>query len=261
MSKALHRIILTLYVLIILTTIIILIYKGYSYYRTPISERYFHPDYEILKSSSFLGHGLGVIGTLIIVIGLFGYMARKRLKVFHNWGLLKYWLEFHIFLCTWGTTMVVFHSSFKLGGLISIGFWVLITVWVSGVIGRYIYLQIPRTIEGTVMNLNELIQLKADLNNELYNKYRVNPTDIKQHTIAELRMNQNLDDVSKPEMLKLKKLIRQRKTLMFRIKRLDRMKKLLKYWHVIHLPFALIMLVIMMIHVSIVMFFGYFWIF
>ncbi len=261
MSKTLHRVIISLYVIIILSTIVILIYNGYSYYQTPIGDRYYHADYELLKPSSFLGHGLGVIGTLIIVIGLFGYMARKRLKFFHNWGILKYWLEFHIFLCTWGTIMVVFHSSFKLGGLISIGFWVLVVVWLSGVLGRYIYLQIPRTIEGTVLNLNELIELKADLNNELYNKYKVNVTDIKNNTISELRMSQHLDDISKDEMLKLKKLIRQRKKLMFRIKRLDKMKSLLNYWHFIHLPFALIMLVIMMIHVGIVMFFGYFWIF
>lgn len=238
-----------------------LIFNGYSYYQTPIGDRYFHPGYELLKPSSFLGHGLGVIGTSIIVIGLFGYMARKRLKFFHNWGILKYWLELHIFMCTWGTVMVIFHSSFKLNGLISIGFWVLITVWLSGVVGRYIYLQIPRTIEGTVLNLNELIELKTSLNNELHNKYKVNVSEIKKHTIAELRMNQDLEDISKDEMRKLKKLIGQRKKLLFKIKRLDKMKKMLNYWHYIHLPFALIMLIIMMIHVGIVMFFGYFWIF
>jgi hypothetical protein len=35
----------------------------------------------------------------------------------------------------------------------------------------------------------------------------------------------------------------------------------LRYWHVAHLPFALIMLVIMLIHVAVALIFGYNWIF
>ena len=34
-----------------------------------------------------------------------------------------------------------------------------------------------------------------------------------------------------------------------RIEGLDTMQNLFKYWHVVHLPFALIMLIIMLIHV------------
>jgi hypothetical protein len=46
-----------------------------------------------------------------------------------------------------------------------------------------------------------------------------------------------------------------------RIERLDTMQSLFKYWHVVHLPFALIMLVIMVIHVAVTIVFGYRWIF
>ena len=46
-----------------------------------------------------------------------------------------------------------------------------------------------------------------------------------------------------------------------RISRLQAMQKLFRYWHVAHLPFALIMLVIMVIHVAITIAFGYRWIF
>jgi hypothetical protein len=38
------------------------------------------------------------------------------------------------------------------------------------------------------------------------------------------------------------------------------MKRIFRYWHVIHLPFALIMLIIMAIHVGVVIYFGYLWI-
>jgi len=39
------------------------------------------------------------------------------------------------------------------------------------------------------------------------------------------------------------------------------MKQLFKYWHVAHMPFALIMLVIVIIHIAVTLSFGYKWIF
>jgi hypothetical protein len=46
-----------------------------------------------------------------------------------------------------------------------------------------------------------------------------------------------------------------------KIERLVIMQKMFRYWHVIHLPFAIIMLVIMLIHVGVTLAFGYKWIF
>jgi len=39
------------------------------------------------------------------------------------------------------------------------------------------------------------------------------------------------------------------------------MQEFLRYWHVAHLPFALIMLVIMIVHIIVALLFGYKWIF
>ncbi len=46
-----------------------------------------------------------------------------------------------------------------------------------------------------------------------------------------------------------------------RIDRLNTMQNLFKYWHVAHLPFALVMIIIMIIHVAVTIIFGYRWIF
>ena len=46
-----------------------------------------------------------------------------------------------------------------------------------------------------------------------------------------------------------------------RIARLQRMQQLFKYWHVVHMPFALIMLVVVIIHIGITVAMGYRWIF
>src|ERR1035437_6295829 len=98
MTRFVHRLSLSFYFIIILVTFGVLTYIGNSYYKLPVELRFYHPLYQQLKPSGIIGHGLGVIGSLILLFGLFSYMARKRLKVFSRLGVLKYWLEFHIFL-------------------------------------------------------------------------------------------------------------------------------------------------------------------
>lgn len=261
MTRIVHRLSLSIYFIIILVTFGILTYIGFSYYRLPIEERFFSPDYQLLKPSGLVGHGLGIVGSLFIVFGLFSYMARKRIKIFSGFGLLKYWLEFHIFLCTLGSVMVLFHTSFKFGGIISIGFWSMAIVWSSGVIGRFIYLQIPRTIEGRELSLIEVQEIKDQFDLELLNKYDINFSEIKTSKISGLKLKLHSKNISKRDYKKIKLLINNTKKLTKRIERLDRMKNLFRYWHVAHLPFALIMLVIMMIHIAVVLTFGYKWIF
>jgi hypothetical protein len=238
-----------------------LINFGQSYYSTPISERFFHAQYQLLKPSGMLGHGIGIAGSLLIVFGIFGYMARKRMKIFSEIGVLKYWLEFHIFLCTLGSVLVLFHTSFKFGGIISVGFWSMVIVWSSGVIGRYIYLQIPRTIEGRELSLKELNDLKDDLDIELSNKYGINYLDLNGAGFSAIKNQLISKNISKSDLSKVEHLIQKQKSLSTRIGRLDRMKKLFNYWHVAHLPFALIMLVIMIIHIAVALYFGYVWIY
>lgn len=46
-----------------------------------------------------------------------------------------------------------------------------------------------------------------------------------------------------------------------KIQRLVTMQKYFRYWHIAHLPFALIMLIIMIIHVVVTVTFGAKWIF
>jgi len=98
MSKTSHRIFISFFVAIIFITLIALLDKGMSYYGTSLEERFYHPDHPELKPSGIIGHGLGIIGTLLILIGVSSYMARKRYRFLSNSGLLKHWLEFHIFI-------------------------------------------------------------------------------------------------------------------------------------------------------------------
>jgi len=230
MNKVAHRLYIGSMSIVVIAVFVYLLIDGYGYYMSTIEDRFYHPAHQNLKPSGPLGHGFGIVGTLLILIGVFGYQARKYVKSFSRLGILKHWLEFHIFLCTLGPILVLFHTSFKFGGLVSISFWSMVAVVASGVVGRFIYLQIPRTIHGRELTIQEIEGIS-----------QANSIELHQELTAD--MHQKIQRVSK------------------RIERLQLMQKLFRYWHVVHLPFAIIMLVIMIIHVIVTLMFGYKWIF
>jgi len=249
-------------------------YIGLSYYNAPIEERFYHPRHLWFKPSGTYGHGLGIIGTILILFGVVIYIARKRYNFLSKYVRLKYLLEFHIFLCTLGPILILFHTAFKFGGIVSIAFWSMVAVVLSGVIGRFIYIQIPRSIEGRELSLSEVKNMKTDIAKILANKYSLD-TETMQHistfteakyassgqTLQPLRRTLKKQNIPKTEIKSVLKQVKSEKSLSRKIDRLQKMQKLFKYWHVAHLPFALIMLIIVIIHVVITLAFGYKWIF
>ncbi len=271
-------------VLVIITTSITLYIaiKGASYYSTSLEERFYHPDHKLLKPNGLYGHGLGIFGTLMIMIGVFGYMARKRMKSLSRVWILKHWLEIHIFLCTLGSILILYHTAFKLGGIVSISFWSMVAVVLSGVIGRFIYLQIPRTIQGRELSLSEISEMRSNLSEEIKKiGLQSNETDFISSLNIENVNKQGFNDQyanDKQQLMEIKKKLKSinisandKKKLIQSLKneiamkrklhRLELMQRLFRYWHIAHLPFALIMLIIMVIHVAVALTLGYNWIF
>jgi hypothetical protein len=289
MSKTAHKVYLTILVSIVFIILVTLIYKGIGYYRLGTADRVYHPDHSLLKPSGLIGHGLGIAGTLFIIIGVGSYMARKRYRFLLRIGILKHWLEFHIFLCTLGPILVLFHTSYKFGGLVAISFWSMVAVFLSGIIGRFIYLQIPHTIEGRELSLNEVRGMKTDVALVLRNSYNLGEDtynllvdSIKKKvilyqknaiaryisnyfrdkkTIRNVKSLLKHNKLSRAESKMIIGLIKDDMKMNQKIERLDTMQSLFKYWHVVHSPFALIMLIIMVIHVAVTIVLGYRWIF
>jgi len=282
MSKLAHRIYISTLVTIVILTTIYLFYIGLPYYVTPLEERFYHPNHDYFKPSGLFGHGLGIVGTLLILIGVFGYIAKKRYKFLARFGRLKYWLEFHIFLCTLGPIMILFHTAFKFGGIVSVSFWSMVAVVLSGVIGRYIYIQIPHTEEGKEMSLAEVKALKSEIDRILSQNYHFDIAQFNgalvgngnagnlgfirryfadRKTINKVKQTLKASNLPRKETREIIQLVKNELALNNRLERLQTMKQLFKYWHVAHLPFAIIMLVIMVIHVGVTLAFGYKWIF
>lgn len=289
MSRIAHKLFIFTLAIIVIGTFIALYHIGISYYRTGIEERFFHSAHNDLKPSGIIGHGIGIMGTLLIILGISSYMARKRFRMLSRFGRLKHWLEFHIFLCTLGPIMILFHTSFKFGGIVSISFWSMVTVFLSGIVGRFIYIQIPRTIEGRELSLNEVRDMKSNVGEILKTSYKLDEGSfqnivsvihytpvagdsasffqfikryfIDYNTLKQVKTVLKKNKVPSDDSNKVIALVKKDISLNRKIERLVTMQKLFNYWHVVHLPFALIMLIIMVIHVAVTIVFGYKWIF
>jgi len=273
MKPAIHKIYISSMVLILIVVSVYLVHKGYQYYNTSLEERFYHGDHELLKPNGLLGHGMGITGSFLMVAGVSIYMLRKRWRFLARLGKLKHWLEFHIFLCALGPILVLFHTSFKIGGIVSISFWSMIAVVVSGVIGRFIYIRIPRTIEGRELSLNEVRGMKTDIRDILVTRYALDKNSLDtivestmgsrkgRSIVTSIKRNLKENHLTRSQRSQVLKLVKNEISLNHRIDRLQNMQKLFKYWHVAHLPFALVMLVIMVVHVAVSIVFGYIWIF
>jgi hypothetical protein len=289
MSKTAHRIFLSTFVAIVFITVIWLIYNGMSYYSTSLEDRVYHPNHSVLKPSGLLGHGMGIAGSLFMIFGMTSYMARKRYRFLSRTGSLKNWLEFHIFLCTLGPILVLFHTTYKIGGLVAISFWSMVAVFISGIIGRFIYIQIPHTIEGRELSLSEIRDMKSDLARLLRSSYDLDEESYNiiidsirkkvelyeknsiaryikksladRRTVRKIKSVLSSSKLPKSDYQKVIGMVKNDIMLNRKIDRLEYMQSLFKYWHVAHLPFALVMLIIMIIHIGVTILFGYRWIF
>ncbi len=246
----------------------------------------------VLEPKGYLGHALGIAGTLMMIAGVAIYMIRKRVRYFFRWGILKHWLEFHIFLCVVGPVFVLFHTAFKFGGLVSVSFWSMTAVVFSGVIGRFIYTKIPRSISGNELDAQDIIKMQRDYTLRLRENYNLPPevteeiesaakiggafapgtisglvsivTDpfIIRKTLSSLKKKLISLGVKDKELLKgIMRTAKEKLSLDRKNRVLKQMHKLFRYWHIFHLPFAIAMFVIMLIHVGVTIWFGARWIF
>ena len=102
---------------------------------------------EIPAASDIFGHGLGILGFTLMLMTEMLYSIRKRMRN-ASWGRMSTWLQFHIFTGLVGPYMVLLHTSWKFNGLAGVVTLLTVLIVLSGVIGRYIFTKIPRTLDG-----------------------------------------------------------------------------------------------------------------
>ena len=173
-----HRVLLyVLYALAIAINLAIFIY-GFDYYKLSAMDRPFSPKHHLLRPSGSIGLYLGFFGVALFV-GIFLYPLRKHWPWLSTIGSTRHWLDIHIVMGLTAPAIIAFHSSFKFKGLAGMAFWIMFAVSGSGVVGRYLYGQIPRKVTTAELSMRELQELQAQLAQQLAAQHLLPEADLR----------------------------------------------------------------------------------
>jgi hypothetical protein len=161
-----HMLLVYLSAAIAVGFILFLAIYGFDYYWLSSLNRPFSPKHALLKPSGTIGVKLGVIGVGLFLV-IFLYPLRKKVKWLGQRGTSKHWLDFHVVAGMSAPIIIAFHSSFKFRGIAGVAFWIMFAVAVSGVVGRYLYAQIPRSLNAAQGSLEGIESSENDLTHEL----------------------------------------------------------------------------------------------
>jgi len=150
---------------------------GASYWLLPLDQRPYSDKYELLRPSGTIGLKLGVLGTVLFFI-IFLYAFRKIIPWLGRLGSATHWMDFHVVAGLTAPVLIAFHASFKFQGIAGFAFWIMVAVAVSGVIGRYLYAHIPRSLNATELSLNELQASERDLSDALIDQSIYSPEQL-----------------------------------------------------------------------------------
>jgi hypothetical protein len=279
------RVLIGLLYLAGISLIVYVAWTGREYYGLSLIERPRAEMHALLKPGGRWGHMMGIVGSAMLLLLLL-YSARKRRRFGLRGGRLSRWLDVHIWLGIMGPAFITLHSSFKFHGIVSVSYYSMLAVMLSGFVGRYIYIQIPRDEAGTALPLQEIDSRIEELGRRLGDRYGIAPemlarvderawkprsrggpgalievlfADIMRPVRSSLllryvrRAHPELPRGVAREIVRLanrKALLRRRREL------LRTMNTFLHYWHVIHKPFAYVMLIIMFVHIGVVVAMG-----
>jgi hypothetical protein len=281
-DKNSHPVILTIMSLATAALVVWVLWTGASFYSTPLAERPHHGDFREFRPAGLIGHGIGILGS-VMIITLLIYSLRKRLRFMRRWGDPGIWLRYHIFLGVAGPVLITLHTAFKVDGLVAVSYWSMVAVAGSGVFGRYLYQQIPRNVLGEslgsedIESRNEAILVDLSENHgvgdqgvEALEKLALRQLGNKPAPVALMilpvvnfmlarQLQSWMVGYSRDPGPRTRKLARNWVLQARRLHLFHLIRDLFHWWHVIHKPFAFIMIMIMIVHVAVTVALGYTW--
>jgi hypothetical protein len=150
-----HRIRLRVATWSAIALILALAAYGADYYLLSIAERPHSPKHALLRPGGSIGVKLGMLG-VILFFGIYLYYFRKRWKWLNHIGSSRHWLDFHVVLGLTAPVLIAFHAAFKFRGISGVAFWIMVAVALSGIVGRYLYAQIPRSLSAAELSWQEM---------------------------------------------------------------------------------------------------------
>jgi len=259
-------------------------FGGYEYYTAPLGTRGYLKAHPLLRPSGTVGLPLGIAGAIAMVSTL-PYAVRKRWTPLKRVGTVPGWLETHIFFGIVGPVLVTLHTSFKFNGLISVGYWLMVAVWASGFVGRYLYVRIPKSIRGAELSRAEVdaeleaararlaaVPLPEAARTEIDAfEQALTPADGRTPGVVDLflgefrvrmrlaliRRHLKAAGVDVGAVHDAIALTSDRAVILRRLSHLQRTRHLFELWHVFHRPLVYGMFVIVGLHVAVAIYLGY----
>lgn len=228
-----------------------------------------------------LGRWFGWVGSWLLTLTLM-YVPRKRLEiVFRKLGSRQAWLDVHVFFGLLGFVFASYHTTFQLDHpLWRIPFFACMLVVVTGIIGRYFYGQLPRTMAGNEMRLEDARAENAALEGQLakifpdtsaykqyldwsltaaQQKYGLIRTvilmfflDLKRNTrLAGLRGRLLRAGQTRREAKEILASIKRRASLEQKILLYEKSRKVARVWLAVHIVSAVVMFVLLAYHIKV----------
>jgi hypothetical protein len=233
------------------------------------------------KPGEGLGYNLGLAGGLMMLT-LLMYSVRKHFPFMQNLGKLKYWFRIHMTLGVLGPTLVLFHTTFRLGSLnASIAFYCMLLVAGSGLIGRFVYTKIHRGLYGSRSSLKEAYDDMAGSSGDVKSKLHFFPKvenkikkfeyealekkrgflagvwfflsfDVRRMLLAwrckryiHLKLGPNMNEVADEASSLVKQYLTQIQT----VAQFKKFEQIFSAWHILHIPLMYMMVATAIFHV------------
>jgi len=265
---------------------------GMRYYLLPRAEQVRDPLHIWLRPSGYLGQTAGVLALLIFLF-LWLYPLRKKFRWLAFTGPISKWLNVHALAALGLPLLVAAHATWQFGGVIGLGFWSMMVVWLSGIVGRYIYARIPRSQAGVELTIEEIAAQRQELLDEVATRSGLDVAEVEAVLAADPPPTEGLglwrtmrrmvaDDLSRrraaatlrkqikgrrpmqrrEDAAALKEVLRlanREMALVQQSRMLGATQNILRFWHVAHRPLAITALVAVIIHVVVVVSVGATW--
>jgi signal transduction histidine kinase len=222
------------------------------------------------------GHSLGIVGTLLMVMTETLYSLRKRTS-WLNWaGPVRYWLSLHIVTGIVGPFMVLMHTGLQFRGLAGVSFFLTLVVVGSGFVGRYLYTALPRTITG-VTTSKQALEREITAVSQQITQFEAQKPERVQQLVAELsqrpternpllsilgrsyyqwrfqrrlkRELKKMGQLAAEQKQQLSQMLTRRRDLQRQTEMLEAARRVMRVWHILHIPFGLTLFFSVAIHV------------
>jgi hypothetical protein len=263
---------------------------GLPYYLLSTAQRARSPLHPWFKPSGIIGQSAGVASFLLFMF-LWLYPLRKKFRWLAFTGALSKWLDVHVVAGLCLPLLGAVNAAWRFTGFIGLGYGAMLIVAFSGIVGKYLYVRIPRSRSGVEMSLEEIETERKVLLRYVAGESGMSVEEVDAILAPNPEPYQGLgilgtlrrmasDDfdrwragrrlgrgwkkaargrVDRRVLRLVRRIARRQMALSQQARLLDATHRLFRYWHVAHRPVAVTALVAVTVHVGVAVAMGVTW--